>query len=78
MRLRPQVSEKSGASLRSCRRQFDNIRRIHKACDEMAGLAATNIANCFHLSPRLAKSVPVTSFLPSLYQRYLFRYLVYH
>ena len=50
-----EVSEKTNISLKSCRRQFDNIRRIHKACEEMPGHAVTNIQTMFLLSTELAK-----------------------
>ena len=50
-----EVSEKTSVSLKSCRRQFDNVRRIHKAVEEMQGHIVNNIETNFLLSTDLSK-----------------------
>ena len=50
-----EVSRKSGKSLKSCRRQFDNFKRIYKTIDGMPGNMVVNIQNHFLLSERLAQ-----------------------
>lgn len=49
------VAEKTGVLLRSCRRQFDNVKRIFKHVDEMTGSVMANIQSAFLLPPPLAK-----------------------
>jgi len=49
-----EVSEKTGVPLKSCRRQFDNIKRIFKAVEELPGKFTVNIKNLFHLENTLA------------------------
>ncbi|XP_074604493.1 acidic fibroblast growth factor intracellular-binding protein [Brevipalpus obovatus] len=49
------VSDKTGASLKSCRRQFDNVKRVYKTVEELTGNLVSNIQNNFRLSQRLAK-----------------------
>lgn len=50
-----EVSRKSGKSLKSCRRQFDNFKRIYKTIDGLPGNMVANIQNHFLLSERLAQ-----------------------
>ena len=50
-----EVSRKSGKSLKSCRRQFDNFRRIFKTIDGLPGNLVGNIRAHFLLSERLAQ-----------------------
>lgn len=50
-----EVSRKSGKSIKSCRRQFDNFKRIYKTIDGLPGNIVTNIQNQFLLSERLAQ-----------------------
>ena len=50
-----EVSRKLGKSLKSCRRQFDNFKRIYKTIDGVSGNMATNIQNHFLLSEGLAQ-----------------------
>ena len=38
-----EISEKTGLHLKSCRRQFDNIKRIYKVIEEMPGHYVKNI-----------------------------------
>ena len=49
------VSEKTGISIKSCRRQFDNIKRVYKLVEDMAGRLCHNIQTHFLLPPELAK-----------------------
>uniref|UniRef100_A0A069DT76 Putative acidic fibroblast growth factor intracellular-binding protein n=1 Tax=Panstrongylus megistus TaxID=65343 RepID=A0A069DT76_9HEMI len=50
-----EVSEKTGVSLKSCRRQFDNVKRIYKMVEDMQGSVIQNIRNLFLLPEDLAK-----------------------
>ncbi len=50
-----EVSEKCGVSLKSCRRQFDNIKRVFKTIEEMPGNYISNIEHTFAL-PRYSMS----------------------
>ncbi|KAG7295507.1 hypothetical protein JYU34_021714 [Plutella xylostella] len=50
-----EVSERSGAPLRCCRRQFDNVRRVFKTAEDMPGSLVANIRTAFLLSEPLAK-----------------------
>ncbi|KAJ8917389.1 hypothetical protein NQ315_002413 [Exocentrus adspersus] len=50
-----EVAEKTGKSCKSCRRQFDNIRRVFEAVREMSGSILENIKILFHLRDELAK-----------------------
>jgi hypothetical protein len=38
-----EISEKTDLRLKSCRRQFDNIKRIYKVIEEMPGHYVKNI-----------------------------------
>lgn len=53
------VSEKTSVHLKSCRRQFDNIRRVYKTLDDMPGDIVSNIRSHFLLSERLARRYAV-------------------
>eukprot|EP01137_Pigoraptor_chileana_P014801 Opistho-2@69927 len=44
------VSERSKINLQSCRRQFDNLKRIYKAVEDTEGGLAENVQNAFLLS----------------------------
>ncbi|KAG7166868.1 Acidic fibroblast growth factor intracellular-binding protein-like [Homarus americanus] len=57
------VSEKTGVLLRSCRRQFDNVKRIYKQLDEMNGLVVANIQSIFLLPTVLAKKYAAIVFI---------------
>jgi endonuclease IV len=48
------VSEKTRVSLGSCRRQFDNLKRIFKKVEDMEGSLYDNIQVKFLLPPDLA------------------------
>ncbi|KAI1902830.1 hypothetical protein AGOR_G00020210 [Albula goreensis] len=49
------VSAKTGIALKSCRRQFDNFKRVFKAVEELRGPLVENIQHHFLLSDRLAR-----------------------
>ena len=51
-----EVSEKTGILVRSCRRQFDNIKKVFKAVEDVAPKNYVNtILNTFELSKSLAE-----------------------
>lgn len=52
-----EVAEKTGISLRSCRRQYDNVKRIYKTVEDLPGSLITNIKHHFLLPEELAKYV---------------------
>ncbi|XP_040827084.1 acidic fibroblast growth factor intracellular-binding protein isoform X1 [Ochotona curzoniae] len=49
------ISAKTGITLKSCRRQFDNFKRVFKVVEEMRGSLSDNIQQHFLLSDRLAR-----------------------
>ncbi|XP_025068182.1 acidic fibroblast growth factor intracellular-binding protein [Alligator sinensis] len=49
------VSAKTGITLKSCRRQFDNFKRVFKAVEELRGPLVDNIQQHFLLPDRLAR-----------------------
>ncbi|CAH0549651.1 unnamed protein product [Brassicogethes aeneus] len=50
-----EVSEKTNVPLKSCRRQFDNVKRVFKMVEEVPGSLVQNIQNLFYLPEKLAK-----------------------
>jgi len=58
-----EVSEKTGVSLKSCRRQFDNIKRVHRVVEEMPGVFQANIKAQFLLPDYLAEKYSVLVFV---------------
>lgn len=58
-----EVAEKTGVSLKSCRRQFDNMKRVYKTVEEMPGNFIVNIKNQFNLSEGLARRYSVVVFV---------------
>jgi len=58
-----EVAEKTGVSLRSCRRQFDNVKRVYKAVEEMPGSFLQNIKTQFNLPEALARRYSVVVFV---------------
>jgi len=52
-----EVAEKTGITLKSCRRQYDNVKRVFKTVEDLPGSLATNIKQHFLLSEDLAKYV---------------------
>ncbi|XP_055613327.1 acidic fibroblast growth factor intracellular-binding protein [Uranotaenia lowii] len=58
-----EVAEKTGVRLKSCRRQFDNVKRIFKAVEEMPGNTAQNIRQLFVLPEELAQKYAAVVFI---------------
>ncbi|PSN54647.1 Acidic fibroblast growth factor intracellular-binding protein [Blattella germanica] len=63
-----EVSEKTGVLLKSCRRQFDNVKRVFKVVEDMQGSVVQNIKTNFLLPEELAnglrdRGVPVEVFI---------------
>lgn len=50
-----EVSEKTGVDIKSCRRQFDNIKRVYKVVEELTGPLTKNIQTHFLLPEELAR-----------------------
>lgn len=50
-----EVADKTGVRLKSCRRQFDNVKRIFKCVEEMPGNVTNNIKQNFLLPEELAR-----------------------
>lgn len=50
-----EVAERTGVRIKSCRRQFDNVKRIFKTVEEMPGSIVTNIRQQFMLPENLAR-----------------------
>lgn len=50
-----EVSEKTGVTLKSCRRQYDNVKRVFKIVEDLPGSLSINIKQHFLLSEDLAK-----------------------
>ncbi|KAL1139595.1 hypothetical protein AAG570_006577 [Ranatra chinensis] len=61
-----EVSEKTGVSLKSCRRQFDNVKRVFKTVEDLQGSVVNNIKNLFLLPDELAKRYGAVVFLACL------------
>ncbi|KAA0186844.1 hypothetical protein HAZT_HAZT008261 [Hyalella azteca] len=57
------VAEKTGMMLRSCRRQFDNIKRVFKLIEEASAPLISTIENFFLLSDGLSRKYAVIVFL---------------
>jgi len=58
-----EVSDRTKVSLRSCRRQFDNIKRVFKSVEELPGNFLQNIKNMYLLPERLADKYSVVVFI---------------
>ncbi|XP_046383405.1 acidic fibroblast growth factor intracellular-binding protein [Ischnura elegans] len=58
-----EVSDKTKVHLKSCRRQFDNVKRVYKAVEEMQGSVVTNIQTNFLLSKELAEKYGAVVFI---------------
>ena len=61
-----EVAEKTGVRIKSCRRQFDNVKRIYKAVEEMPGNIANNIKQQFSLSDELSRKYGSIVFIACL------------
>lgn len=58
-----EVSEKTGIHIKSCRRQFDNVKRVYKVVDDMIGPLVQNIQNQFLLPENLARKYAAVVYL---------------
>ncbi|KAJ9595720.1 hypothetical protein L9F63_013083 [Diploptera punctata] len=58
-----EVSEKTGVLLKSCRRQFDNVKRVFKVVEDMQGSVVQNIKTNFLLPEELAKRYGAVVFI---------------
>lgn len=61
-----EVAEKTGVRLRSCRRQFDNLRRIFRCMEEVPGNLEANIQDIYELPLELARRYGVVVFFSCL------------
>uniref|UniRef100_A0A0K8TJS3 Acidic fibroblast growth factor intracellular-binding protein n=1 Tax=Lygus hesperus TaxID=30085 RepID=A0A0K8TJS3_LYGHE len=61
-----EVSDKTGVCLKSCRRQFDNVKRIFKAVEDLQGSVLQNIRSLFLLPEELAKRYGAVVFMACL------------
>lgn len=52
-----EVADRTGIRLKSCRRQFDNVKRIFKCVEELPGNVTNNIKQNFLLPDELARLV---------------------
>ncbi|XP_062503003.1 acidic fibroblast growth factor intracellular-binding protein-like isoform X2 [Corticium candelabrum] len=59
------IEEKSGVPLRSCRRQFDNMKRIYKAVEDVEGSLVESICRLFLLPEVLARKYACIVFMTS-------------
>lgn len=57
------VSEKTRIPIRSCRRQFDNLKRVFKTVEEMMGSLVENIKTHYLLSEDLARQYAAIVFI---------------
>lgn len=62
-----EVAEKTGITLKSCRRQYDNVKRVFKIVEDLPGSLVTNIKQHFLLSDDLAKYVIILLQIYSIY-----------
>lgn len=60
------VQDKTGVRLKSCRRQFDNVKRVFKLVEDMPGHIANNVRQHFQLSDELARKYAAIVFLAAL------------
>ncbi|XP_062380150.1 fibroblast growth factor (acidic) intracellular binding protein a [Sardina pilchardus] len=59
------ISAKTGITLKSCRRQFDNFKRVFKVVEELKGPLVENIRQHFLLSDPLARDYAAIVFFAS-------------
>ena len=57
------TSERTKVNLKSCRRQFDNIKRVYRAMEELPGNFLHNIKTTFLLPESRAEKYSVVVFL---------------
>jgi hypothetical protein len=60
-----EVAEKTGVLLNSCKRQFDNVKRVFKTVEDMPGSYVDNVARTFGVSSSLAEKYAAIVFLGS-------------
>lgn len=58
-----EVSEKTGVSIKSCRRQFDNVKRVYKTVEDTCGDLVHNIQSYFLLPEKLARKYAAVVYL---------------
>ncbi|KAH0540271.1 acidic fibroblast growth factor intracellular-binding protein [Cotesia glomerata] len=61
-----EVAEKTGITLKSCRRQYDNVKRVFKSVEDLSGSLVTNIKQHFLLPDDLAKRYAAVVFIACL------------
>ncbi|XP_024082614.1 acidic fibroblast growth factor intracellular-binding protein isoform X2 [Cimex lectularius] len=61
-----EVSDKTNISVKSCRRQFDNVKRIYKTVEDMQGSLIKNIRHLFLLPEELAKRYGAVVFMANM------------
>ncbi|KAF5306602.1 hypothetical protein FQR65_LT18526 [Abscondita terminalis] len=61
-----EICERTSVPLKSCRRQFDNLKRIFKTVEEMPGSLVLNIQKLYSLSEDLARRYAAVVFLACL------------
>lgn len=61
-----EVADRTGIRLKSCRRQFDNVKRIFKCVEELPGSVTNNIKQNFLLPDELARKYSVIVFIACL------------
>lgn len=58
-----EVSEKTSVTLKSCRRQFDNVKKVYKLVEDLRGSLVQNIQTHFLLPEHLAKKYAAIVFI---------------
>lgn len=58
-----EVGEKTGVALKSCRRQFDNVKRVYKAVEDLRGRLVNNIQSHFLVPEKLARKYAAIVFI---------------
>ncbi|NP_001153419.1 fibroblast growth factor (acidic) intracellular binding protein [Nasonia vitripennis] len=61
-----EVAERTGVTLKSCRRQYDNVKRVFKTVEDLPGSLVTNIKQHFLLPEELAKRYAAVVFIACL------------
>lgn len=61
-----EIAEKTGVTSKSCRRQYDNIKKIFKTVEDLPGSLVTNIKQHFLLPDDLAKRYAAIVFIACL------------
>ncbi|KAK0081079.1 hypothetical protein PV325_012825 [Microctonus aethiopoides] len=61
-----EVAERTGVSIKSCRRQYDNVKRVFKVVEDLPGSLVANIKQHFLLPDDLAKRYAAVVFIACL------------